>query len=149
MKVKKLIHWFRIFLQWKNNKKGKIWIVYSKSAWKDHWGQPCSLASTCLRLKYFHFYLSDAAPVFPKLYHLQFPGTFTWPLPIHIRIAENCQCHWPMGYPEGASENLLEWAEPVPLSTSWSLDLWMWSLYFDSLCGSVGLPVRQQQKSVT
>lgn len=66
-------------------------------------------------------------------------------LPIHIRITEDCSCHCP----RGSAENQLEWAEPAPLNTSWSLNLWMWSLYVDIPCGSDGLMTGQSAAEVS
>ena len=93
MKVKELICWFKILYSERETRKRKICIVYSKSAWKRHCGQPCSLATVRLSLKYFHFYLSDAAPVFPKSYHLQFLDTLTWP------FVQSHQSSWELPMP--------------------------------------------------
>lgn len=110
---------------------------------------PYSLEAISLLLMFFHCvpfrccsYLFKAiSSSIPSCSHLAF-----CPFTSGLLSTANAIAHMA---PRGSAENQLEWAEPAPLNTSWSPNLWMWSLYFDIPCGSDVLMTGQSTAEVS
>lgn len=113
MKVKKVTSWFEVLHSEGKTRKGKFSLAIQNQPGNANKEsqiplKPYASGSMVFLSMFLFVHLSDTAPVFPKLDHLQFLVALAWPFVTPIGIVEDHKCYWPRRYSEGSAENLPE-----------------------------------------